>query len=156
MTGKRRRGSEGDVVGISRLRREEIDSTIQREQSKRKWVDDLDAPSPIDFSTDVQWSRENQRPTSKKASYLYPWIPIHPPWYTLRVYKKYAPGGEPKRRRRRYYSEGQIQGLENFLSNHDPPFNAFCLDDLRDSLPSLDTATGHFAPLGDDEEDVVL
>lgn len=30
--------------------------------------------------------------------------------------------------------------MEDFLSRYDPPFNVFCLDDLRDSLPVLDRA----------------
>ena len=149
MTGKRRRGSEGDV-GIGRLRREEIDETIRREQTKRKWVDDLDVP-PIDCSikkprfwsfhlADIEWSRGKRRAARKKASscrrYMYRWVPRRPPWYTLRVYKRYAPVGNPRRTRPRY-SKRQIQGLENFLSKYDPPLNTFCLDDLKDSLPSL-------------------
>ena len=148
MTGKRRRESEGDV-GISRLRREEIDENIRREQSKRKWVDDLDDPSPMACSSkkprlwsfhlaDIQLRRGNRRVAKKKASiarYMYRWVPRRPPWYTLRVYKRYAPVGKPKRKVR--YSKRQIQGLENFLSNYNPPFNAFCLDDLKDSLPLL-------------------
>ena len=184
MTGKRRRGSEGDVVdivgirrqeidatnkrerskrkwvddlddrevvGIGRVRRQEINATVKREQSKRKWVD-LDEPSTIDYSSKKsrlwsfhladlsQWSQENRRAARSKASrarrYMYPWVPRRPPWYTLRVYKRYAPVGNPRLRRVRY-SERQIQGLENFLSNYDPPFNVFCLDDLRDSLPCI-------------------
>lgn len=185
MTGKRRRGSEGDVVGIvgirrqeidatnkreqskrkwvddlddrdvvgiGRIRRQEIDATINREQSKRKWVDEFDGPSPMDYSSKksrlwsfhlpdvLQWSKGNRRATRSKASrarrYMYRWVPRRPPWYTLRVYKRYALLGNPRRRRVRY-SERQIQGLENFLSNYDPPFNVFCLDDLRASLPCI-------------------
>ena len=147
MTGKRRRGSEGDVMGISRLRREEINSTTKREQSKRKWVDDLDIPPAFDSSSkkprvwsfhpaDIPSSRTARKKASRVPRYLYPWTPERPPWYTLRVYKRYK---KPKRRLGRY-SSGQVQGMEDFLSRYDPPFNAFCLDDLRDSLPVLESA----------------
>ena len=150
MTGKRRRGSEGDVVGIGGIRRQEINATTEREQSKRKWVDDLDDPFPMDYSSkkfriwsfhlaDLQWIQEDRRAARSKASsahlYMYPWVPRCPPWYTLRIRKWYAPVGNP--RRRVCYSKRQIQGLENFLSDYNPPFNAFCLDDLKDALPCL-------------------
>ncbi|CAF9914662.1 MAG: hypothetical protein HETSPECPRED_002043 [Heterodermia speciosa] len=147
MTGKRRRGSEGDVVGISRLRREEIDCTSKREQSKRKRVDDLDIPPLFDSSSkksrlwsfhpaDIQSSRVARKMAPRVPRYLYPWTPERPPWYTLRVHKRYK---KPKRRLVRH-SRGQVQGMEDFLSRYDPPFNVFCLDDLRDSLPVLDRA----------------
>ena len=152
MTGKRRRGSEGDVMGISRLRREEINSTTKREQSKRKWVDDLDIPPAFDSSSkkprvwsfhpaDIPSSRAARKKASRVPRYLYPWTPERPPWFTLRVYKRYAPvGNKAKRRRLVRYSRGQVQGIEDFLSRYDPPFNVFCLHDLRDSLPVLDSA----------------
>ena len=151
MTGKRRRGSEGDVVGLGSIRRREINATIEREQSKRKWVDDLDDPSPMDYSSkkfriwsfhlaDVKCIQENRRAARSKASracgYMYRLVPRHPPWYTLRIRKRYAPVGNPRRRRVRY-SKRQTQGLENFLSGYNPSFNAFCLDDLKDALPCM-------------------
>ena len=162
--GKRRRASEGDVVGTARLRRAEIDQTTRREQGKRKReVDDDpddDHPSPSTPSStstkkkprfwsfhpaDVHAASKKKKTPSRPRRFVYRWVPRRPPWYTLRVCKRYAPvGKKPKRRKVRYYSERQVRGLEGFLAMYDPPFNAFCLDDLRDSLPVL-------SPLGTED-----
>lgn len=57
------------------------------------------------------------------------------------MYKRYVlgDGGRPWRRRVGY-SEGQVQGLENWLSKYEIPFNAFCVDEVSASLLSLSLA----------------
>lgn len=157
VTGKRRRGSESDVIGSPQARRREIKQTTKREGRKRKWVDDLDGPSAelvlfrkkprfnsfqladLDWSAGTRRSSSSERKSLNTQRYLYSSIPRRPPWYTSRVCKRYAGVGNRRKRSVRYL-ERQIQGMEDFLSKDDPPFNAFCVDGLREAVPTLSDA----------------
>ncbi|KAG7005486.1 hypothetical protein G7Y79_00019g046660 [Physcia stellaris] len=149
---KRRRASDSDLPASSRTRRRAIEATTKREHSKRKTLDDHNAPIG-NFSSkkrrtcsfqpaDIQWTHGRKKPFHPKRSpYLYQWLPRRPPWYTSRVSKRphFARG---RFRRRRGGSKEQVQGMENWLAGYDPPFNAVCADGLSAALSELELDEG--------------